>query len=1009
MVLFKRKPVQRLPRPPIEDDDADVWVIGRTGEIFTDYESYLQRMDFYKQRRFICEITGHSCLTFFEALSSETANSRDVEKAFPDALREPVLRKVQFSTVSRIDNLVDYIFDEFKQDFYPGEHVTVSIDNGERLSGVVREKAKFSEQRKPDGTLERKAFSRYFVALLNQPDKEALVDDEHIVRDRKTFTKQMLRSFIKNTVTRDAWTGAPWLVKENIAARLKIDSQVPAHLQYGSKIAEKKAQLARKKGDHDGAVLDIQSSNPRLPELKPATKSHKSKQLQQQLARNKQQQFLEYQQALAQHEGLSTSPGRAANGLSHFVHSNFPAFAPLAAKDTPKPPPPPPPPPIKYPIEDLDVAPLHDGTHRPSLSFPADDLPDGRANDDESGVRMESIGPLLETWETLNVYCEIFQLDSFTFDDYLEALQVSSEEVACQLFVEIHCAVLKILVDEEKQGGKIHVNLPEMPEDDDHEEDRSSEETSAIPSPTPEPEPMPTRRTTRSSLGQAAEAAAAAAKEEDQRSRSPTAEIRLHRAVEMLAEYGWVDRLQKRDFEHGGWEIIVVGLLYQLSRDARHEKVCDEILKHLAPVDEEPTQDTARRRYASLDVNLRIKALQIICMLTVETKAIRGYMEECSEQMTVFRKEKTEWQRARKAAIEELRLLNEERKVLLPDNVPPSPEPEGEQNGDTKMAGIDDEEDDELEDSEDEEPHAGRSLRRGFDRAAERKRKREEEKEKRERAEAAAKVPKMSSQFKKILKEIERKKGKVQECEDEIATLDNDLREADCPRTRSLGRDRFWNRYWWFERNGMPYAGLPTSSTAQAGYANGCIWVQGPDHLEREGFIDVSGDDEAKYQKAFQMTVRERKRLEEGATSLYNAHQWGYYEKPDSLDMLIGWLDVRGNRESKLRKELQAQREKISSHMARRLEYMRAEEDKSVDDAAPRMSTRKRRHDDAEGYKCLAWRNKTALEDLGHLHSQQVRPRKATKKAQQADRKTRTTATNRQGKPLGRQGSRYQF
>jgi len=35
------------------------------------YEPYLQRMDFYKQRRFICEITGHSGLNFFEAYRSE--------------------------------------------------------------------------------------------------------------------------------------------------------------------------------------------------------------------------------------------------------------------------------------------------------------------------------------------------------------------------------------------------------------------------------------------------------------------------------------------------------------------------------------------------------------------------------------------------------------------------------------------------------------------------------------------------------------------------------------------------------------------------------------------------------------------------------------------------------------------------------------------------------------------------------------------------------------------------
>lgn len=48
-----------------------VWVIPETNEVFTTYEPYLQRMDFYKQRRFICEITGHSGLTFFEALRSE--------------------------------------------------------------------------------------------------------------------------------------------------------------------------------------------------------------------------------------------------------------------------------------------------------------------------------------------------------------------------------------------------------------------------------------------------------------------------------------------------------------------------------------------------------------------------------------------------------------------------------------------------------------------------------------------------------------------------------------------------------------------------------------------------------------------------------------------------------------------------------------------------------------------------------------------------------------------------
>lgn len=84
-------------------------------------------MDFYKQRRFICEITGHSGLNFFEALKSEvccaadypiirrwstdyrqTDESREVNSAFPEALKEPILRKIQFSIVSRIDNLGEF-------------------------------------------------------------------------------------------------------------------------------------------------------------------------------------------------------------------------------------------------------------------------------------------------------------------------------------------------------------------------------------------------------------------------------------------------------------------------------------------------------------------------------------------------------------------------------------------------------------------------------------------------------------------------------------------------------------------------------------------------------------------------------------------------------------------------------------------------------------------------------------------------------------------------------------
>lgn len=272
----------------------------------------------------------------------------------------------------------------------------------------------------------------------------------------------------------------------------------------------------------------------------------------------------------------------------------------------------------------------------------------------------------------------------------------------------------------------------------------------------------------------------------------------------------------------------------------------------------------------------------------------------------------------------------------------------------------------------------------------EKQKKLEEEAKEKERQKALKAVPKhQSKEFMKLLKQIAEQEKTVKKCEDEVAVIDNDLREADCPRTRVLGKDRFWNRYYWFERNGMPYGGLPNSSTAVAEYANGCIWVQGPDDLEREGYIDLPEELQDEYKSRFNMTIPERKAAEEGSTSVYTAHQWGYISEPDQVDELIRWLDSRGNNELKLRKELLNFREKIILHMEKRLAYLglseKEDQDKDKkDDNNKRTSSRIReKTPEAPNHRSLMWENTMALEENGHLHSEPPpppRPRKQTKK-----------------------------
>ena len=61
-------------------------------------------------------------MTYWEALKSEVLHlqeivvtqkraARGVDQAFPEALKEPVLRKIQFSTISRLDHLVEHVYE----------------------------------------------------------------------------------------------------------------------------------------------------------------------------------------------------------------------------------------------------------------------------------------------------------------------------------------------------------------------------------------------------------------------------------------------------------------------------------------------------------------------------------------------------------------------------------------------------------------------------------------------------------------------------------------------------------------------------------------------------------------------------------------------------------------------------------------------------------------------------------------------------------------------------------
>lgn len=297
-------------------------------------------------------------------------------------------------------------------------------------------------------------------------------------------------------------------------------------------------------------------------------------------------------------------------------------------------------------------------------------------------------------------------------------------------------------------------------------------------------------------------------------------------------------------------------------------------------------------------------------------------------------------------------------------------------NGDGSNAGDADE--DQASIVSKEESHASsddesavfpEADRRASGRAAALKRKREadDEREKTQLDEEEAK------ENEKMRREIEKAHRQVEECETAIVRLEGDLRENACHRTKVLGVDRYFNRYIWFERNGMPFTG-PDESSTQYGYANGRLWVQGGDKLDRQGIVNLDEADEEAHQTHFHMTMAQRRDLEEGPTQLKDADTWAYYDTAESFDGLLSWLCDKGERERKLKRELTTYREPIIQSMANMHAHL-AEMSKKFEEfeERPQRGVALRRKDTSEAdkanYPCLLWTNEYILDHWGFTRS----------------------------------------
>lgn len=862
MVLYKRKVVTIVrPTPVPEDLTTEIYIIPQTKEWFIDYEEYLQRMDYYHRRKFVCEITGNSCLTFFEAWESEQQEVKDVEKNFPEALREHILRFLQFNRISRIDQLVDKVYLVFKNEYFPGEEVhvkrgavtatqdkggdetTQTFSSSSKRKGYVREKVQYSNP----------ADTKYLVSTYGD-GQQVIATNQQILRDRNHFTKWLIKTFIKLTVSRSHKVGAPWVVKERFAKKYRIEKEYPEDLkQYESSTPT--GELL-----YEGDIERLQSPSQETPEPQKGKRQKTGKLLK---------------------KRATISAATAAMSVGEIYHTDSPDVKPMAKND----------PRQRFPTHHMptEVQTLlieNDGLSiQPSKKTIVDDLslrfdmqttrpsplllelpPNGRILHSDIASKLElqlsthltsepdsvetidalakisslhnpylaSVQEALECWSFLNFFHSILKLDTFTFDDFVCAMSWNLSQYKelgrCVLLDEIWCAVLSGLISNESlkkaddpknriiQGltvtlppteSAINASRHSVPDLDDLGSDSEAE-----------------NRILKSDDDVSDGENGTDIKEESNASRGNGDDEedaqedfeKEESAIDLILNYkgvSWLERIRKRNFKDGGWQCILLGVLSLLDYVEGYTDTIKEVMGGLISEQNGSPSLTSilENFYSNLDVNTRMKALHILTSLLTNGTLIRKYLDESIDESVTMRRLRLDTIRDLRAQVD---IANKLHTTIYEKTMAVW---EVTKNLDVWTLFS---------------KRRHRLNVKGY-----------------EMAEYEKLVAERDSNFQKIWNERELALAKTREFREAKKKVESKLTEIDCQRVRLLGKDRHHNRYWWFENNGLPNLHFargdddeddpePESDeevddendVPDETYLMGKLWVQGPSIMD---------------------------------------------------------------------------------------------------------------------------------------------------------------------------------
>ncbi|XP_059656268.1 uncharacterized protein LOC132303151 isoform X2 [Cornus florida] len=371
MPLYKRKPFPLLERPKDLKPEELVFQVRFTKEIYRDYSEYLNRINLYRQRIWTCKVTGKTNFTYEEALVSERKATEKVQQ-FPKELVVPVLRDVQFSMLT-LKDLVNSIAANLQQRLLEGIELCGRRNNRVYPCKIVK-------------VLEEEADrTRYEVAWLDEDKKitgSAVVNEEDLVRKKLPFSRDVLKSFIRESTYRSV----PWVLHDKLAQKHGISTDPPEELRTKIFFQDGRVVINKKKRENEEDGQNTMEAD------KEESRERKRKKL----GREKTEALI-FRNNVEKDDKLKEEP-------------------------------------IKYPIDDQLVQPAADDpvfTERPSPSR-------------DFNVPMDCVGDLLMVWDFCSSFSRLLHLWPFSLDDFRSAL--CHKDSNPTLIVESHSALLRLLM-----------------------------------------------------------------------------------------------------------------------------------------------------------------------------------------------------------------------------------------------------------------------------------------------------------------------------------------------------------------------------------------------------------------------------------------------------------------------------------------------------------------------------------------------------------------------------------